>query len=438
MSDSLADIETLALRCRAERAREYIREAILCYRAGAYRSAIVNTWIAVVFDLIDKIRELALSGDAVAQDINAQYETYISQINAGNDQGTRNALEFERTILATCKARLQFFGRQQLRDLERLREDRHLCAHPSFQKPGEPHRPSAEHARLHLRVAIEHVLSQPPVQGRSEIAELITVVASQYFPRDRGQAAAALRSTALAGATEALIRGFLDALVFGFSDSTSALYGKAQVGTALAALLDLHRGIAEPRLARQLSKLISRVDDGDLAAVTVLVGNTPEALDLIDEPALIRLAEFVRSGPDEGVIRSLASLAAHPTIEPLAVARTQTLDRDQLAAAIAAHGLGGLAKERALGLLSASGSWNSVNDIFARLVMPLFELLTRQDIERIIRMPTETGADLVGATGYRMFLDQVRRQVLISSSELDALLRAHGAEYLVPDPEQNV
>lgn len=56
MSDSLIDIEALTLRCRADRAREYVQEAIMCYRAGAYRSAIVNSWIAVVFDLIEKVR----------------------------------------------------------------------------------------------------------------------------------------------------------------------------------------------------------------------------------------------------------------------------------------------------------------------------------------------------------------------------------------------
>jgi hypothetical protein len=45
------------------RARSYLREAVDCYNAGLYRAAIVTTWVAVVFDLIEKIRELALSGD---------------------------------------------------------------------------------------------------------------------------------------------------------------------------------------------------------------------------------------------------------------------------------------------------------------------------------------------------------------------------------------
>jgi hypothetical protein len=435
MSDSLADIETLALRCRAERAREYIGEAVLCYRAGAYRSAIVNTWIAVVFDLVDKIRELALAGDATAQTINAQYETYIAQINSGNDQGVKNALDFERNILTTCKDRLQFFNHQQLRDLERLREDRHQCAHPSFQKPGEPYRPSAEHARLHLRIAIEHVLSQPPVQGRSAIAELVTIVASEYFPQERFKATTVLQGTALAGASEALVRGFVDTLVFGFADPQSPLHHKAQVGCALAALLDIHRGQAEPRISRQLSKLVRDIGDDDIPAVAVLIANTPEALSLIDEPARIRIAEFVRTGPEAEVVKTLASLARHADFLPLVNARMLALDSERLAEAIATYGIRGEAKERALALLSEAGNWIRVNSLFTRLVMPLFELLTRTDVERIIRMSTETEADLPGSSGYNTFIDQVRRSGLIPEPELNAVLRTNRAGYLAPDPQ---
>lgn len=434
MNDSLADIETLFLRCRADRAREYIGEAVQCYRAGAYRSAIVNTWIAVVFDLVDKIRELSLAGDATAQAINTQYEAYVSQINSGNEQGVKNALEFERTILATCRDRLQFFDHQQLRDLDRLREDRHQCAHPSFQKAGEPYRPTAEHARLHLRTAVDHVMSQPPIQGRSAIAEIVSIVGSEYFPKNRTQAAIALRNTSLVVATEALTRGFVDALVFGFADTASPLHNKLQVGFALAAMLDLHRPVAEPRIARQLNKLVRDVDDLGLSSVAILVASTPEALNLIDQPAVIRLTEFVRSAPPTEAIKAVGLLSAHPTMLPIAQERLLAFDLDQLADGVALYGLRDLAKEPALRLLSQAGNWSRVNDVISRLIMPLFELLERTDVERIVRMPRETRADLPGATGYGNFIEQVRRrQDLIPDNELDALLSANNAGYLVLD-----
>jgi hypothetical protein len=60
----LGDIDEFVTRCRTEEARTYVAEAVACYKAGAYRSCIVATWIAVVYDLIAKVRELASGGDA--------------------------------------------------------------------------------------------------------------------------------------------------------------------------------------------------------------------------------------------------------------------------------------------------------------------------------------------------------------------------------------
>jgi hypothetical protein len=71
----------------------------------------VSIWIAVVFDLIDKIRELALSGDGNAKGLEDKYETYLREIERGNEEGVKSALQFEREILTTCKDQLQLFDR---------------------------------------------------------------------------------------------------------------------------------------------------------------------------------------------------------------------------------------------------------------------------------------------------------------------------------------
>jgi hypothetical protein len=437
MRDSLADVEALALRCRAEQAKDYIEEAISCYRAGAFRSTIVSNWIAVVFDLIAKISELALAGDSGAIDLKRIYDAYLAQIDAGNEQGIRGALDFERGLVATCRDRFQFFDHHQMRDLERLREDRNQCAHPSFQRLGEPYRPHAEHARVHLRNAVEHVLSQAPVQGRAAISSLVSVVSSEYFPKRPEQAAAILRATALANPNEALIRGFVDALVFGFATSGSAVEGRLQVGPALAGLLDMQRAVVEPRLRTQLSKLIRDVDDRTFSKVTRLLASSPELLNLVDEPSRIRLRAFVETGPADDVSQVIASLAQLPEIAIAATARILTFDVNILAAAIT-HGARGLAKEASLRLLAQAGNWNGVNDIFTRVITPLFDLLDRVDVERIIRMPTETRADLPGAGGYARFLSRVRAADLIPADELDALLSANQASFHVRARENDI
>lgn len=429
MTDSLADLDTLVLRCRAERSRDYVSESIQCYKAGAYRSAIVNVWIAVVFDLVDKIRDLALAGDAKAQRINSRYETYIDQINAGNDQGVKNALEFERTIIGTCGTELGFFDHQQMRDLQRLREDRHQCAHPSFQSAGIPHRPNAELARLHLRNAVEHVLSQRPIQGRAAIAELLTTVASDYFPTDHHQALIALRQTPLANPSEALVRGLVDSLIFGFAQPESPVVGKIQVGAVLSVLLNSHRATAEPRISQQLSTLIRQVGDQGLPAVARLVATTPEIAGLIDEAARVRLNEFLRSGPEAEVMSALA-VGRHPAFAAAANQRIQSMETDRLAVAIQEHDLGALAKNQALQLLSESRSWHTSNDVIEKLIIPLFDTLTPADVERIIRMPADTGADLPGSTMYGRFLSQVDRLGVLPEHELDQLVAECNGEFI--------
>lgn len=421
MTDSLADLDTLVLRCRAERSRDYVSESIQCYKAGAYRSAIVNVWIAVVFDLVDKIRDLALTGDAKALRINSRYETYIDQINAGNDQGVKNALEFERTIIGTCGTELGFFDHQQMRDLQRLREDRHQCAHPSFQSAGVPHRANAELARLHLRNAVEHVLSQRPIQGRAAIAELLTTVASDYFPTDHHQASIALRQTPLANPSEALVRGLVDSLIFGFAQSESPVEGKIQVGAVLSVLLNSHRASAEPRISQQLSTLIRQVGDQRLPAVARLVAMTPELAGMIDEAARVRLNEFIRSGPEAEVMPALA-VGRHPAFDTAVNQRIQPLEAHRLAIAIQEYGLGGMAKNRALQLLSESRSWQTTNEVIEKLIIPLFDTLTPADVERIIRMPADTEADLSGATMYGRFLSQVDCSGVLSEQQLDQLV----------------
>ncbi|WP_297576919.1 hypothetical protein [uncultured Deefgea sp.] len=67
MASQLEDLDELILRCRDKKTRQYIAEAVASYKVGAFRSAIIATWIAVCFDVIEKLRDLALSGDKEAE-----------------------------------------------------------------------------------------------------------------------------------------------------------------------------------------------------------------------------------------------------------------------------------------------------------------------------------------------------------------------------------
>ena len=435
MTETLADIEALSLKCRSEQSKDYIAEALHCYKASAYRAAIVTTWIALVFDLIDKVRELSLAGDANAQALEAKYESYITQIEQGSNQGIKAALEFERNILETCRDQLQLFDPHQFKDLERLREDRHRCAHPSFQQVGVPYKPSAEHARLHLRNVIVHVLSQPPVQGKAALAELKAMVASSYFPTDHERALLQLRSSNLNAALEPLVRGFVDTMIFGFLTTGDSLFYKPQVLAAINAAFFMYPEVVEERLIKQLNKVVRDAPDAAFSGAACLVCSVNNAWGLLERAAKDKIRAFVKNGPNGEVLAGLRTLAKIDDLKDVVRSRLMVLELDDLAEAIEPLGVGEIAKDRALQLLQSASSWDRVNSIFSKAVLPLFDHLDREDIERIVRMPTEHGSDLLGAHGYGLFIEKVRERQIISDQELNQLLRVNRAGYLLPQEE---
>ena len=207
MASPLEDLDELILRCRDLRAREFIKEAVASYRAGAFRAAIVGAWIAVCFDLMEKFRELALTGDKEAE---MQVQEVDSLRRAGD---VARALKFERGLLDVAKDKFELISPLEFIDLERLQADRNRCAHPSLTADETAYTPSAELARLHIHSAVTHLLQHPPAQGKIALNLLMNAVSSEYFPSGRNEAKVAFMSGPLRRPRESLIRNFVQVLV---------------------------------------------------------------------------------------------------------------------------------------------------------------------------------------------------------------------------------
>ena len=114
----ITDLDELALKVRDRISRSYILEAIDAYRGGAYRSSIISVWIAVNFDIISKIRELANRGDRMAQDFVHTLDKAIR---------TKNIKELQRVeenLLDKAETDYEFISNQEKYDLEQLKNDR--------------------------------------------------------------------------------------------------------------------------------------------------------------------------------------------------------------------------------------------------------------------------------------------------------------------------
>ena len=421
--ERLSDLDELILRCRTEKAREYISEAVACYRSGAYRASIVNTWIAVVFDLIDKTRELSVAGEKNAEAILKKFETYQQQISEGNSQGINSALEFERNILVTAKDELQFFDVQQLQDLTRLREDRHRCAHPSFQKIEEPYRPSAEQARLHLRNAIIHVLSQPPVQGKAAIEDLIALVSSEYFPTAVPKAITQFKDSHLSRPSDVLIRGITDKLLFGFFENGTSLRFSKRARIAIKALLEMHREIVSDRIKKNLPKIIQKISDKELLFAVFLTLDLDGIWMDLEESSKIKIIQFIENAPAKEMLPSLRLAATNPDLAAIATTRIAGLTSDELGDAITKYDLGAFAIKSAIDRYTTVRSWADANQIAEKIIFPLFTHLSKGDIIKIIRAPKDSSADLIGSNTFRKFIDNVRQSEKFANDELNELLR---------------
>lgn len=176
----LADLQSLLLDIFDANVRAYAEEAVNSYFAEAYRAAIVSIWIAVVYDLYQKIRYLAQQyNDRAAKECIEK----IDEIR--NHEDKKQVAAWERTILKKAYEEIHMITETEYNHLNRIQEDRHRCAHPVLDSEGFLFQPSPELTRTHIRTAIETLLSKPAIMGKAAIDALVRdVEKSSYFPQD--------------------------------------------------------------------------------------------------------------------------------------------------------------------------------------------------------------------------------------------------------------
>lgn len=295
MASPLADLDELTLKCRDDKARKYIREAVSCYKSGAFRSAIVSTWIAVSFDIIDKLKELALTGDKEAE---KQLEEFEKARKAGD---ISKALKFEKEILEIARDKLELISHIELMDLERLQQDRNRCAHPSMTAEGDIFNPPAELARVHIRTAVESLLQYPPAQGKYALDKLLADVNSEYFPTTEAKAITALKNSPLTKPRESLVRNFLIVLLKKLVLEIDDYKERRRCISALRATKAMHSSVYETTISNKISELLRTLTDETMDRVIPIVRSYPEFWEYTDDDMRQKIAKFAEMLPSENI-----------------------------------------------------------------------------------------------------------------------------------------
>lgn len=171
----MRDLSDLKERILDYRSKIQFNEAVRAFQSGAFRAAIVQTWITVEADLISKIRDLADGGNKEAKKLIDDLDSKIENQNVIALQ------KFESNLLDEVR-KMQMLTPREQEELTRIKKDRDVCAHPAFEISGELFTPSSELARVHLASAVDNCLAIPPIIGKELVSKLLADLDSDYWP----------------------------------------------------------------------------------------------------------------------------------------------------------------------------------------------------------------------------------------------------------------
>ncbi|AFY92173.1 hypothetical protein [Chamaesiphon minutus] len=268
MYEAFIDLDELILLCRDKNSKKFIKEAINCYRVGAFRSCIVSTWNAVVFDFIHKLQELQLVDDKKAVQKLAIFEQLRS------DKKYKELWDFESSIPQSAREDFELISYIEESDIKRLLEDRSRCAHPSITSLEEPFEATAELARYHLRSAVTHLLQRPPVQGRAAKDRIFADIKSEYFPVDVDLAVKHFEKSPLRRARRILVKDIVIGLTVSLLTKKYPEEERKRQFTALNAVSIIHPVDTYNILKEELSRIIlTKVEDVNIDKVVYYLGN---------------------------------------------------------------------------------------------------------------------------------------------------------------------
>lgn len=420
MAGYLEDLDELVLKCRNKNAREYIRESVASYRAEAYRSAVVACWVAVCYDLIEKLRELSLAGDK-------QAEKKIEALDAiYRDNDTSRALKFEREILEFARDKVELISALEYEDLNRIVQDRHRCAHPSLNADGEQYAPPAELARLHIHSAVTHLLQHEPAQGKFALDRILKQLDSKYFPTDRKDVLKAFQNSPIRRARPSLVRSLISVLLKKlFLEEQKDYTTSSKLTSSLNAVCTMHRDLYERRCAEILPDIVSRIEDDNLHHVAENITRFPCPWESLDHTQQVRLTSYVEKIPPEH-FHIVEDILSFSPLTKAAERRVKSATLNDLASVIPFSTIPKEFIDRSIVLYHKAKSFDEANKIAAQINIYAGDFSDEQ--VRILLSKLQENDQVLGSFELPKVLNRIRETASKQSMDFDELLREHGLE----------
>jgi len=379
VDSAFIDLDILLTRIRNPRSKVYFLDAVKAYKAGALRGALTSAWVAIVYDLIAKYRALSALGDAAATAF------LLSWDNATTAGDVSRLLGLERTIIEDATVNTQVVNRIARTQLDRLREDRHFCAHPAFSAEADLFEPSAELVRLHLVNAVDLVLSQEPLQGRA-IADLFDVdVQSLGFPTIHERIMDYVEQRYLSRVRAQNVRNFGTVLAKSLLKGVPVTWESHQqkIISSLTAIRE-RTPDAWPELSGAIVLLLDNLSPADRPRAIAFLASFPDFWPRLQRPTQIALQATVDNARNAPVLdqRVLSGVSFPSFSEPL-LALIANMSREQLVESVAYLPRAQL-WSRALSEYRGSAGWRRSELNFRELIQPFADNLSGQQIGQVL------------------------------------------------------
>jgi len=394
----LTNLDELIQKVRNIHAKNYINESIAAYRTGAYRASLITTWIAVCVDIIEKIRELSISEDPAARKL----EVELDKIQP-NDPASM--LSFEREILNVACDELQLISAIEKSHLERLKDDRNICAHPTFSDDGSQFTPPAELAIAYIVQAANYLLIHPPVKGKAVVQRLYELINEPSFPEDEEKAFALLSSeNNLGRVKDSGVRNLaIIILKRVFRDDTGISPNLLnRLSSSLGAIYRLYPIIYEDVVSTKLSGMLSEANDTRLKRVFPFLTLRSELWSKVEHAERVRIEGLINVMDQEEMSKFQVTRLAevNSDVRLHVIEKMDQLDNVEQAEIIAAYPSIFL-KDKAIDIFSQSLSFDSAEYRGSKLLLPISESFNDSDLQRIF-----TGAlENTGSYGINQILN---------------------------------
>ncbi len=377
----LSNLDELVQRVRSPHAKNYLNEAVVSYRAGAYRASLIATWIAVCVDIIEKVKELSASGDAAAKAI----EDRLKKISPSDPA---SMLAFEKDVLGIASDQLELISVIEKMHLERLKEDRNICAHPTFSIDGAQFTPLAETALSYIVQSSNYLLIQRPVKGKSVIDRIYELINESSFPEDEEKAYIVLSSdNNLGRVKESSVRNLTIILLKRlFRDDIGLAPDKlGRIASSLGVISRLYSHVYDEVLNSKLSPMLAEASDKLLKRLYPFLKLRTEAWEKVEEGVRVRMEGLLPTMEiDEVINYDIAGLAEiNSDINMGFMAIFDKYSSSQKSRLIAAS-VSPLFKEYAVSLFSDASSFDSAEYRGANLILPLVDFFTLDDVRNVL------------------------------------------------------